>query len=135
MARKEFTPEQKREYFTGLRNQWQAAKALAAADDSIGAMYAQICQMGIGDISLYSCSLVFMQAKALGLDGLPYVDFKTYDGWRKCGFQVRSGETHKIISITWVGPKPKDGEEEDGGFRYPKSTNLFHSSQVEAITV
>ena len=41
MPRKQFTPEQKREYFAGLRNQGQAAKALAAADDSIGAMYTQ----------------------------------------------------------------------------------------------
>ena len=135
MPRKQFTPEQKREYFAGLRNQWQAAKALAAADDSIGAMYTQLCTMGVGDISMYNVSLILMQARQLNLDGLPYVDFKTYEMWRKAGFQVRKGETSPVFSLTWIGTKSDDETEATDRPKYPKLTHLFHSSQVEAITV
>lgn len=136
MARKqEFTQEQKAEYFRNLRQQWQAAKARAAADDSIGAIYTQLCTMGVGDISMYNVSLILMQAESQGLDGLPYVDFKTYEHWRKSGFQVKRGEKSPVFSITWVGG-PK-GEEAEAGEqdrpRFPKLTHLFHTSQVEAI--
>ena len=54
-----FTPEQKREYYNGLRAQWSQAKALSATDE-IGAVYAQLAEMGLGDISLYNVSLIFM---------------------------------------------------------------------------
>lgn len=133
MPRKEFTPEQKTEYFKQLRTQWQAAKSLAAADNTIGAMYSQLCQMGLGDISLYNVSLIFMQAQALGLEGLPYVDFKTYEHWQKSGFQVRKGEKSPVFSLTWVGGKKDEDDKDSDTHRYPKLTHLFHSSQVEPI--
>ena len=133
MSRKnEFTPEQKREYFASLHNKWNAAKALASTD-AMGAVYDQLHQMGIGDISLYNVSLILMQANALGLDGLPYVDFKTYEHWKATGFQVRKGEKSPVFSLTWVGAKGEDGEEVADGARWPKMTYLFHSSQVEPI--
>ena len=134
MKRKEFTPEQKREYYTGLRAQWSQAKALSATDE-IGAVYAQLAEMGLGDISLYNVSLIFMQAQALGLDGLPYLDFKTYDGWKGAGFQVKRGEKSPVFSLTWIGQKSEDGEEVADGARWPKMTHLFHTSQVEAMVV
>ncbi len=132
MKCKEFTPEQKREYYAGLRTKWAEAKALAATDE-IGAMYIQLAEMGIGDISLYNVSLILMQAQALGLEGIPYVDFKTYNSWKGSGFQVKRGETSPVFSLTWIGAKDEDGEEVSDGQRWPKLTHLFHSSQVEAI--
>lgn len=135
MSKQVYTPEQKAEYFKSLRNQWAAAKALAAADDTIGAMYSQLCQMGIGDISMYNVSLILMQARPLGLDGLPYVDFKTYEMWRKAGFQVRKGEKSPVFSLTWIGPKSDDEDEKEDTPRYPKLTHLFHTSQVDPIGV
>jgi hypothetical protein len=131
--RNEFTPEQKQAYYNGLRSKWAEAKALAATDE-IGAVYTQLREMGLGDISRYNVSLIFMQAKELGLDGLPYVDFKTYEHWRASGFQVRKGEKSPVFSLTWIGHKGEDGEEADGK-RWPKMTYLFHSSQVEALAV
>ena len=134
MKRNQFTPEQKKEYFAGLRQKWQQAKALATADDQIGAIYVQLQQMGIGDISLYNVSLILMQAELLGLAGLPYVDFKTYEHWHKAGFQVRKGEKSPVFSLTWVGPKDDDDSEDKNDIpRYPKMTHLFHSSQVEPV--
>ena len=103
MNRKDFTPEQKREYYAGLRSKWSAAKALSATDE-IGAICQQLRDMGIGDISLYNVSLILMQAQELGLDGL-----------------------------TWIGAKGEDGEEQADGVRWPKLTHLFHTSQVEAM--
>ena len=126
MKRNEFTPEQKREY--------TEAKALAATDE-IGAVYIQLAEMGIGDISLYNVSLILMQAQVLGLDGLPYLDFKTYDGWKGMGFQVKRGEKSPVFSLTWIGAKGEDGEEVSDGQRWPKLTHLFHSSQVEAMDI
>ena len=130
--KKQFTPEQKREHFNHLRRQWQQAKSLAASDE-IGAIYSQLKDMGItGDISIYNISLILMQAQLLGLEGLPYLDFKTYEGWKKSGFQVKRGEKSPVYSITWVGHKG-DEEGEDSKVRWPKLTHLFHSSQVEAL--
>ena len=132
MKRNKFTPEQKREYYASLRSQWAEAKALAATDET-QAVYTQLAEMGIGDISLYNVSLILMQAQALGLVGLPYLDFKTYDGWKGSGFQVKRGETSPVFSLTWVGAKDEDGEEQADGQKWPKLTHLFHSSQIEAV--
>lgn len=133
MKRKEFTPEQKQAYFNEMRGKWTQAKELAATDE-MQAIYTQLREMGIGDISIYNVSLILMQAYSLGLEGLPYVDFKTYEHWQKAGFQVRRGEKSPVFSITWIGGKNTDDEgEKQDGRRYPKLTHLFHTSQVEAI--
>lgn len=132
MKRQPFTNEQKKQHFTHLRQQWQQAKILAASD-AISAIYSQLKDMGLtSNISLYNVSLIFMQAKEKGLEGLPYVDFKTYEHWKQSGFQVRKGEKSPVYSITWIGSNNQE-EEEDSGVRWPKLTHLFHSSQVEAI--
>ena len=132
MKRNEFTPEQKREYYASLRQKWTEAKALAATDE-IGAVYTQLAEMGLSDVSRYNVSLILMQAQALGLAGLPYVDFKTYDGWKGSGFQVKRGEKSPVFSLTWIGQKGEDGEEQVDGMRWPKLTHLFHTSQVEVL--
>lgn len=129
--KKQFTPEQKKQHFTQLRQQWQQAKNLSQSDE-LAAIYSQLRNMGIGDISLYNVSLILMQAQQLGLQGLPYLDFKTYEGWRKVGYQVKRGEKSPVYSITWVGASNQE-EGEESKVRYPKLTHLFHSSQVEAL--
>ena len=68
-----------------------------------------------------------------GFDGFPYIDCKTYKNWQENGFIVKKGEKSKIDGITWIAPKGKDGEEEDGKGLYPKRYRLFHRSQVEAL--
>jgi hypothetical protein len=142
MKRTQYTPEQKTEYFNEMRCKWAQAKELSATDE-MKAIYNQLHAMGIGDISIYNTSLILMQAYSLGLEGLPYVDFKTYENWQKCGFQVRKGEKSPVFSITWIGGKGSDddtpstgagGGDKQDGRRYPKLTHLFHSSQVEAIS-
>lgn len=77
-------------------------------------------------------------AREIGLEGLPYVDFKTYDYWRKAGFQVRRGEKSPVFSITWINGKAKrkaadEDEDKPDDRRFPKVTRLFHSSQVDSI--
>lgn len=135
MKRQQFTQEEKSAYFQNLRSQWQQAKVLSQTDE-LAAVYAQLRAMGIaGDISLYNISLIFMQAQALGLDGLPYVDFKTYEHWKKAGFQVRKGEKSPVFSLTWIGAKGEEGEDASDKRKYPKLTHLFHSSQVEPLTI
>lgn len=129
--KKQFTPEQKKEHFNHLRQQWQQAKTLSQSDE-LTAVYSQLKGMGVGDISLYNVSLIFMQAQQLGLEGLPYVDFKTYEHWKKAGYQVKRGEKSPVYSLTWVGSKGEEGEEVSK-VKWPKLTHLFHSSQVEAL--
>ena len=132
MKKNEFTPEQKKAYFDGLRQKWNEAKSLAETSE-IAAIYRQLNEMGIADISRYNVSLIMMQAAALGLTGLPYIDFKTYKGWQEAGFQVKRGEASQVMSLTWVGPRTEDGEPVEGAHVYPKATSLFHTSQVEPI--
>jgi len=73
-----------------------------------------------------------------GLNGIPYLDAKTYGGWQDNGFQVRRGEKSTLSGITWVqvgGKEADKGAETDGkdGFCFPKEYHLFHRSQVDAI--
>ena len=68
-----------------------------------------------------------------GFDGIPYLDCKTFMGWKERGFIVRKGEKSLIAGITWVSVEGKEGEPDDNGFKFPKEYHLFHRSQVEAI--
>lgn len=139
---KKYTSEQKTEYFAGLRAEWSEAKRLASQNDRLGAILLQLEQMGIPELSLANVQLILMQAEEQGLDGVPYVDFKTYDYWLKAGFRVKAGEKSTIHSIVWVDPAKKGQKAEvvpahDKEVRsralIPKRTALFHASQVEPI--
>lgn len=85
---------------------------------------------GTLEVSLKNYRCVAMQMEEQGLAGVPYLDARTYGGWKDSGRTVRKGEHKLIQSITWIG-----GSEEDGGSsrRYPSATNLFHRSQTDAI--
>lgn len=138
MAKKEFTKEQKAEYYAQLRAEWRRAKELAEQDVYAGVL-AELQRMGLADISKQNVSLIMMQAEELGLGGLPYVDFKTYNHWRDAGFQVIKGERACVYTVTWVPTKASKAKiaagemKEDEINLRPSKTSLFHRSQVEEM--
>src|SRR3990167_862068 len=57
----------------------------------------------------------------------------TYHAWRALGRQVRKGE-HWVKVLTWVdraGKADPETGEETAGFRFPRSTTVFHVSQTD----
>lgn len=123
-----YTKAQKAEYFKKLRKEWAESKKLAENDETAKALYREVK----GEISYWSFYFTLQMMKSLGYDGLPYIDCKTFNGWRESGFKVMKGEKSQIKGITWIGVKDDDGEEDDS-FVYPKMYHLFHKSQVQAI--
>jgi hypothetical protein len=124
-----YTREQKDKYFRELRASWKASKELADKDETGKALWKE-CG---GSFSYYSFYFTLLDMKRLGYDGTPYVDCKTFLGWRGAGYQVKKGEVSKISGIVWIHPvtKTETGEEEIEDEVYPKVYHLFHKSQVE----
>lgn len=133
--RKQYTPEEKRAYYAKLHQEWREAKAAAQGNGEVEAIFKHLQKMNIPYLSLVNIQLVLMQAQALGFEGMPYVDFKTYEHWQKSGFQVRRGETSQVHTITWIGQDANEDDEDSESYRFPKLTSLFHSSQVDPIIV
>jgi len=130
--KKEYTKEERQAYYKALRERWQAAKNVGNEDE----VKAVMMQHGL-NFSFRSYMFVKMQMNALGLDGIPYVDAKTFMGWKENGFMVRKGEKSQIDGLTWIAVngkeiEPAEGDEEKHGFVMPKCYHLFHRSQVEA---
>ena len=129
-----FTKEQKKEYFTKLRAEWSEAKRLLT-EDKIKALDAIIRTHGL-NVSATSYFIVSRQMAAQHLEGIPYLDAKTYQGWKENGFQVRKGEKSTLGGITWIQVKGRTENQQEGendnSYVMPKSYNLFHRSQVEA---
>ena len=123
--------EEKKAYFITLRNRWNQAKKLLT-DDKISEIEAIIRTHGM-KISQSGFMFVSMQMKAQGLDGLPYLDAKTFKGWRDNGFSVKKGQHSTLSGVTWISA----GEDADGkaSFVFPKEYKLFHRSQVKEIGV
>lgn len=121
--------EEVKAYYKRLREQWAAAKETADVDH----ISAIIKTHGM-NISVWGYAFVAYQMKAKGLDGLPYLDMKTFQGWKENGFMVRKGEKSTAIGLTWVpiGGEKEDGEEIDA-YKIPRTYHLFHKSQVDAI--
>lgn len=122
----------KDEYFKLLRQKWLYAKALADKDEIAKALYVEMGEK----VSYYSFYYTLHQMKAKGLAGIPYIDAKTFNGWKQVGFRVKKGEHSLIDGITWLEVKSKkavkDGEEEKK-IVYPKLYHLFHKTQVEEV--
>ena len=84
---------------------------------------------------------VMQQMMALGLEGTPYVDTRTFDGWLEVGRCVRRGEKSRLFSFTFIGKEPKaeapadqsGGAMDENRRLYPKTTYLFHISQTDPI--
>jgi hypothetical protein len=150
MARykKEYTREERDAYYKGLRARWAATKEIAERDgDAIRAIMSERGLM----FSVRSYVLIDMQMKAAGLSGYPYIDMKTFEGWRAAGFIVKRGEKSTADGIVWITSEGREvrgynGSGENGGGEdcdgviderrssvYPKVYKLFHKSQVEEI--
>jgi hypothetical protein len=131
--KKEYTKEERAAYYKSLRERWQAAKNVGNEDE----IKAIMMQHGLS-FSVRSYTYVLMQLQALGLTGIPYIDTKTFVGWKENGFMVRKGEKSQIDGLTWITVEGKETEqtEDEGpkGYAMPKSYHLFHRSQVEEIT-
>lgn len=126
-----YTLEQKKQYFSDLRKEWQVSKKLADNDKVAQALFRETG----GNFGYYGFYFTYMSMQAQGLDGVPHVDAKTYQKWLDSGFQVKKGEISTLDGITWIASKRKDknGEEKDARGLYPKRYRLFHRTQVEAI--
>src|SRR3989304_5232209 len=109
---KEFTKEQKAAYYKSLRERWNKAKAIANEDE----IKAIMMQHGL-NFSVRSYAYVSIQLKALGLEGIPYIDTKTFMAWKENGFMVKKGEKSQIDGITWIGIDGKEATE-DGEKEY-----------------
>ncbi|MGL5062087.1 MAG: hypothetical protein ACRC62_19105 [Microcoleus sp.] len=90
-------------------------------------------QLKTQGMSHRNVALVAMQMENLGLQGVPYLHTRTYGAWKEAGRQVKKGEKSLLFSITWIGGKSDDSDEEGNSRLYPKMTNLFHFDQTEAI--
>ena len=128
--KKEYTQEQKSEYFKSLRERWNQNKINADQDKDARIKFDAIQQEADFKISYYSFYFTLVDMQKNGYSGTPYVDCKTYIGWTKSGFKVKHGEKSKISGITWMEIKKDDNEDE---FLVPKEYHLFHRSQVEPI--
>ncbi len=120
-----YTKEQKKEYFSNLRKQWQDSKALAENDKVSQAVFNE---QGL-KVSYFSYYFTLLQMRKLQLDGIPYIDCKTFKKWQESGYIVKKGEKSKISGITWIS----NDEDNDEKFIYPKQYNLFHKSQVTEL--
>lgn len=132
--KKTYTKEQKQEYFKKLRERWAECKKLSEQDTDAKLKYEQVIKQAGGKFSYTSFYFTLLDMKRAGLDGLPYIDTKTFNGWVKAGFKVIKGEHSKISGLTWLEVQSKQEKEADeNGFLIPKQYHLFHRSQVEAI--
>ena len=127
-----YSKEQKKEYYKKLRAQWEKAKETANHNE----IQAIIENHGL-KISVSGFAFVAAQMREQGLDGLPYLDMKTFQGWKENGYIVRKGEKSTANGITWVAAKKKEASEEgldeEKPFLMPKVYKLFHRSQVQDI--
>jgi len=115
-----------------MRARWKAVKDSATAGE-IAAAEAAIATHGLNVSSTgFILALRLMQEK--GLDGIPYLDAKTFKGWQNSGFMVRKGEKSIGKGVTWIrcGKNNDEGEDSES-FVIPRSYSLFHRSQVEAV--
>jgi hypothetical protein len=122
-------------YLKSLRSRWAECKALADSSNDIKALYAAASATGTPIQSFYSFSFVALQMQAQGLNGFPYVDMKTFQGWKENGFKVRKGEHSTADGIVWIGAGcDRDDQGNEIGepdFMFPKVYKLFHRQQVE----
>lgn len=118
---------EKKAYFKALRARWTQAKELLTAG-KIKAIDAIIATHGL-KISNTGFMYVSLQMEQQGLDGLPYLDAKTFNGWIETGFRVRKGEKSTLDGVTWINCT--DTKDKEKSYMMPKGYHLFHRSQVD----
>ncbi|MDD5455031.1 MAG: hypothetical protein PHW62_06015 [Candidatus Ratteibacteria bacterium] len=131
-TKQKFTKEEKQAYFKEMRRRWQLAKSLPEDHQIMIAFHASGLKVSVGGF----CYIAGQMAEQ-GLEGLPVIDAKTYQGWFDNGFRVKKGEKSTLQGITWVTANSKkiEDEEKESSFSYPKAYHLFHRSQVEEMEV
>ena len=122
------TKEEKAEFYKVLRQMWKTAKEMSFQEGNT--VQAIIENHGL-EVSVTSYIMVLNQMKEKNLDGIPYIDMKTFNGWKENGFKVKKGEKSKAYGVAWKVVESKEDEEDDRVF--PKVYHLFHRSQVEEI--
>ena len=122
------TKEEKKAYFSNLREQWKKSKELAQADQTAKALYNETG----GKYSYTSFYFTLLQMRTQQLDGIPYIDAKTFKGWREAGFSVKRGEKSLLSGITWIDAHADQEDAEK--LLFPKVYHLFNRKQVETLS-
>ena len=66
-------------------------------------------------------------------EGVPYVDFRTFNSWKRMGRTVKRGSKALIFVMTFSGRGeiPEDGS---APRRFPVKAGIFHFSQTTEVT-
>ena len=128
------TKEDKKQYFQGLRDGWKKAKDLVNDPEYKAKFQVLMSQAPDFKVSATGFAFCLNSMKRNSFEGLPYLDCKTFAGWKQSGFMVKKGEKSKIDGLTWIASTKENekGEKETSGM-YPKGYRLFHKTQVEAL--
>ena len=118
-----------KEKMAKLRANWARAKSML--DEGKASAIQAIIQTHGLKISKTGFLFCQLQMQDLGLDGLPYLDCKTFKGWKENGFIVDKGQKSNIDGITWITCQKKENKEQS--YMVPKAYYLFHRSQVHPI--
>lgn len=125
-----YTKEEKKAYFAELRAKWNHAKEMSNIERL--KIEAIIANHGM-NISATGYAFVAEQMAAQSLDGVPYIDAKTFNGWKENGFIVKKGEKSSLSGITWIKISKEEKSGEVDEFSIPKAYHLFHRSQVQPL--
>ena len=112
-----------------LRSRRVRESNLPTTTDEYQAIFSEAQSAG-AKISATGFAIIYSQMRQLGLDGLPYVDCKTFAGWKEAGFKVKKGEHSNLLGITWISAGKKESDDEGDGYKFPKAYHLFHRTQV-----
>ncbi len=125
------TIEDKKVYFTNLRNDWKQSKEDSEKDEVAKKLFDALKNPAFSYTGFYH---IYRQMKKQKIEGTPYIDSKTFNKWKEEGFRVKKGEKSSLKGITWLRKKKKGSKEEDEeGVLIPKQYSLFHRKQVEEI--
>ena len=125
---KKYTKEEKAEYLKNLRKAWSVSKEMAESDKVAMSVFEGAKLIGVSYLSFFN---VLSQMQEQGLEGLPYVDCKTFGKWQESGFGVKRGEHSTLNGIVWIGDNKE--EPENSSHHFPKVYHLFHKSQVAKL--
>ena len=95
------TPSERTDFYRALRNEWKQAQQWSESHPELVAMFEEIQRLGI-PCSFTSICFIMHQMAAHGIVGTPYVDTKTFDGWKESGFMVKKGEKSILKGIVWI---------------------------------
>lgn len=119
-----------------IRKDWLEAKETASKTNIESlAEYKRLVQEGL-KISATNFFYVLQQMKKINLTGVPYLDARTFKGWKDIGYKVKKGEKSKIHGVSWLKVEGEvEGENKDmkklDKVIFPKVYHLFHISQIE----